>query len=148
MNVLLDNNAIDKLAQNIELIKNHPEMKFFICREAIGEVSNNKTYNPTYNIIALLKAGVNYVPNAVFVLGHSKLDGESSFCSAKTSQVYKEVLNKNGSNVSDAIIAATAVANDYILLTDDLRLIKKLVGHDYPFMTFSTLKYILLHRKS
>lgn len=143
MNILLDNNAIDKLAQSIELVRNHPEVKFFICKEAVEEVSNNKNYNPTYNIIALLKAGVNYIPNAVFVLGYSKLDGESTFCDEEVSRVYKDILKENLSNVSDAIIAATAVANKYLLLTDDVRLIKKMMRSGYPFMTFETLKYFL-----
>lgn len=146
MNILLDNNAIDKLAQNIDLVINHPEIKLFICNETVGEVSNNKKYNPKPNVTALLKARVNYLPNAVFVLGHSNLDSESTFCSSKVLQIYNEVLNENRSNIPDAIIAATAVANDYLLLTDDGRLIKKMVKYSYPFMTFSTLKYILTHK--
>ncbi len=140
MKILLDNNAIDKLANNIELIKAHPEVEFFICREAVEEVSNNKSYNPTYNIISLLKVGVKYLPNSIFILGHSKLDGESTFCSASTSMAYKNILNKNCSNVADAIIAATAVSHNYILLTDDLKLYAKMKKFGYQVMKFNELK--------
>ncbi|MCH5152265.1 MAG: PIN domain-containing protein [Clostridiales bacterium] len=139
MKVLLDNNAIDKLSSNIEFVKSHPEIKFYICREAVGEVSNNKSYNPTLNIVALLKLGVEYLPNAVFVLGHSLLDGESTFCDEDTGNVYRSILNPSLNNIPDAIIAATAVKNDCVLITNDTRFYKKMKKYDYKVMTFEEL---------
>lgn len=139
MKVLLDNNAIDKLASHINIVQAHPEVEFYICREVVGEMSNNKAYNPTRNITALLKIGVKYVSNSLFVLGYSKLDGESAFCSKSTSEVYKQIINKNSSNISDAIIAATAVQHNYTLLTDDKRLYAKMRKFGYKVMTFDEL---------
>ena len=148
MKILLDNNAVDKLAQNLDLIKFHPEIEFYICKEAVEEVSNNKTYNPTYNVIALLKVGVSYLPNAVFILGHSLLDGQSTFSNALSADVYKNVLNENGSNIADAIIAATAVANNCVLLTDDKRLITKMQLNGYPVMTFKDLENYIINNSN
>lgn len=139
MKILLDNNAIDKLANNLDFVKAHTDVEFFICREVVGEMSDNKAYNPTRNITTLLKIGVKYVPNSLFILGYSKLDGESTFCNVSTSEVYKNILNKNCSNRSDAIIAATAVTHNYILLTDDKRLYAKMKKYDYQVMTFDEL---------
>lgn len=139
MNFLLDNNAIDKLSKNIDVVIKHPEIHFFICREVVEEMSNNKSYNPTRNVTALLKVGVKYVPNSLFILGYSKLDGESTFCSKSTSEVYKKIINENCSNISDAIIAATAVQHNYILLTDDKRLYTKMKKFGYQVMTFDEM---------
>lgn len=137
MNILLDNNAIDKLANNIEIITKHPEIQFFICYEAVMEVSNNKTYNPTRNVATLLKLGVKYVRNSVFILGYSRLNGESTFCDESTSTVYKRIANNNPKYTSDAIIAATAVKHKYTLLTDDSRLYKRMKEFGYAVMKFS-----------
>lgn len=136
MEVLLDNNAIDKLSKNIDIIKTHTETRFFICRETVEEVSNNKSYNPTYNIISLLQLGVSYAKNAVFVLGHSKLDGHSKFSDRTTSTIYKNMLNENRSNVADAIIATTAIKNNYTLITNDKKLYNKMQKYNYKVMTF------------
>lgn len=143
MNILLDNNAIDQLSKNINIIKNHPEIQFYVCREVVGEMGNNKTFNPTRNITTLLKVGVKYVPNSLFILGYSKLDGESTFCSQSTSEVYKKIINETCSNRSDAIIAATAVQHNYILLTDDKRLYSKMKKYGYKVMTFDELLQLL-----
>ena len=137
MNILLDNNSICKLANSIDIITKHPEIHFFICYEAVKETSNNKSYDPTHNITTLLKLGVKYVRNSVFILGYSRLNGESTFCSEATSTVYKKIANNNPRYRSDAIIAATAVAHKYTLLTDDSRLYKKMKEFGYSVMKFN-----------
>lgn len=143
MQILLDNNAIDKLAKNIDLVKNHTDIQFYVCRETVKEVSNNATYNPTNNITALLKIGVKYVPNGLFILGYSRLDGESTFCSASTADAYRRILNKNCSNRADAMVAATAVSHNYVLLTDDKRLYAKMKKYGYQVMSFDEFLQLL-----
>ena len=81
--------------------------------------------------------------SSLFILGYSKLDGESTFCSQSTSEVYKKIINETCSNRSDAIIAATAVQHNYILLTDDKRLYSKMKKYGYKVMTFDELLQLL-----
>ena len=144
MKILLDNNAIDQVAKNIDFIKEHKEISFYICREVAEEVSaKSGTYFATGNVISLLKAGVSYLPNAVFILGHSLLDGESEFCDERTGSVYDNILYENKSNVSDAIIASTAVSNNCILLTYDSRLYKRMKKFGYEVITFEELRELV-----
>lgn len=140
MRILLDNNAIDKMGNHLNFIKKHPEIEFFVCREVAGEVSQNNSYNPTMNIISLLKAGVKYLPNTGFVFGHSALDGESTFSSALQNAVYYNILNETRSNISDAIIASTAHNNNCILLTYDKKLYNKMKKFNYQVTTFEELE--------
>ena len=144
MKILLDNNAIDQIVNNIDFIKTHKEISFYICREIAEEVSQKSdSYNPTQNIISLLKVGVSYLPNSVFILGHSLLDGESQFCDENTALVYKNILKETKSNISDAIIAATAVKNNCTLLTYDGGLYKKMKNCGYSVITFEELRDLI-----
>ena len=149
MRILLDNNAIDKMSNHLSFIKNHTEIEFFICREVVGEVCQNKFYNPTMNISSLLKAGVKYLPNTGFIIGHSLLDGESTLSSNLQNKVYYNILNKTKSNISDAIIASTAHSYNCILLTYDKKLYKKMKKFNYQVTTFEELENgISYHIKS
>lgn len=143
MRILLDNNAIDKMGDHLNFIKRHTEIEFFICREVAGEVSQTESYNPTTNIISLLKAGVKYLPNTGFVIGHSLLDGESTLSSDSQNQVYYNILNKTRSNISDAIIASTACNNNCTLLTYDKKLYRKMKKYSYGVTTFEELENLV-----
>lgn len=141
MKILLDNNAIDQIANNIDFIKAHKEISFYICREIAEEVSRKSdTYNPLTNIISLFKIAPSYLPNSVFVLGHSLLDGESQFCDKNTASVYENILKETKSNIPDAIIAATAVSNGCTLITYDSELYKKMKKYGYSVITFEELR--------
>ncbi len=141
MKILLDNNAIDKIVNNIDFIKLHKEISFYICREIAEEVSRKSdTYKPLKNIITLFKIAPTYLPNSVFVLAHSLLDGESQLCDKNTALVYENILKETKSNIPDAIIAATAVSNGCTLITYDDELYKKMKKHGCSVITFEELR--------
>lgn len=69
LKILLDNNAIDKVQHNLDFIKeNRHKLDIYVPRSVMGEACENKSYNPTWNVISLLKADVKYLPDAIFVL--------------------------------------------------------------------------------
>lgn len=141
LKILLDNNAIDKLQQNIDFIKEYRHrLDIYVPRSVMGEACENKSYNPTWNVISLLKADVKYLPDAVFVLGYTLLDGESCFSSDEIGEVYDNILNQNKSKIADAVIGATAVANDCILITEDKKLYNKMKKFGYKVMNFAELQ--------
>ena len=140
MRILLDNNAIDKINEHLDYIKSHKDIEFYICKEVAHETSENRSISFEKNFISLLKVGVKYIPNSVFAIGHTILDGESYIGSYEASNVYYNILNKNKSNIADAIIAATAYENDCIVLTYDKKFYKKMKKYNYQVVTFEELK--------
>ena len=52
----------------------------------------------------------------------------------------KNILNQNKSNIVDAVIATTAVANDCILITEDKKLYNKMKNFGYKVMNFAELQ--------
>ena len=151
LKILLDNNAIDKVQHNLDFIKeNRHKLDIYVPRSVMGEACENKSYNPTWNVISLLKADVKYLPDAIFVFGYSRLDGEACFGSEEVGEVYKNILNQNKSNIVDAVIATTAVANDCIFLTEDKKLYNKMKNFGYKVMNFAELQETItsLHDKN
>jgi predicted nucleic acid-binding protein len=140
MKILLDNNAIDKIRDNMEFMKCHPEITFYICKEVADEViADSQTYSPTLNLQSLEKVNVSYEKNAIFILGHSKLDSESTFCDSETLLVYNSILKETKSNIKDATIAATAVKNGCTLITYDKGFYRKMKRFGYSVTTFEEL---------
>ena len=136
MRILLDNNVIDKLKGYEEIIIKHTNIQLFVCHEAILETCANRNRNLIDNIESLLAVKPVSLNNPIFVLGHSKLDGKSLFGDDKTTDAYYKILNKNRNNISDAIIAACAVKNDCILMTNDRSLHNKMLKNRYSVISF------------
>lgn len=138
--ILFDNNAIDTVLKNSDLYKSliH-KYEFYVCTTVIEELANisdNEKEKRIKLFISFAKMEMKFISDSVFILDHSRLD-----CACLgNGVVYNQVLNKNKSNIKDAIIADTAVTRDCILLTEDKKLYKKMKSLNYKVITLEELE--------
>lgn len=73
------------------------------------------------------------VPISIFILnGRSRL----GYARLGVGEVYAKILNKNGSNADDAVIADTSVTENCTLVTNDKDLYARMIKNDYSCMMY------------
>lgn len=72
------------------------------------------------------------VPTSVSILGKARL----GYTRLGDGSVYHKILNDSKNNISDAIIADTAVIEGCILITEDIKFQKKMKRYEYDVMSF------------
>jgi rRNA-processing protein FCF1 len=138
--ILIDNNCIDTILENLDFYENmKSKYEFCVCTSVVEELANIPDTNKEKRItvfICLAKIEAKFLPDSVFVAGHSR----TGVACVSNAEIYHKILCESKSNISDAIIAETAVRNNCMLLTNDLRLYKKMKDNNYDVITFEDLK--------
>ena len=140
--VLIDNNCIDTLRDNEEMYAELSQSHEFLVSSSVVEelagIPDTKKEIRIQTFLAFSKAQVKFVTDAVAVWDVSRWN-YARWPEERTIEVYEKILNKEKSNIRDAIIAATAVMESCILLTNDTKLTTKMKNNNYAVMSFSEL---------
>ena len=137
--VMFDTNAFDKLFPYIPKLKQLAgEIEYYITDIQICELAkipDDRKEVRLKNIRNLceLRPYLVSVPFTFDRINFSKL-------SFKSEASYKEILNETHSNRNDALIAATAIREGCLLVTDDTRLIKRVLQSGNQAITFANCK--------
>lgn len=100
--------------------------------EELASIKDENKENRIQHLLCLCEMNAKLVP-VIASLGHWRL---GSAVLGGTDNVYTALLNKNRSNVSDALIGDAAYREKCILVTDDKRFIRKLDEVHVPTVTF------------
>jgi predicted nucleic acid-binding protein len=135
--VMFDTNAFDRLPEVIGLIRESAKpYEYYITTiqiDELCEIPDSKLSIRKRNILMLADLRAHLVPLSVFILNGRVHLGYARLGNGK---VYREILNKNKSNIEDAAIADTAVYEGCILITNDDDLYCRVVKHGYQAMKF------------
>lgn len=144
MKIMFDSNVFDKLPNFIEYIcrstVNHEYYITTIQVEELCEIPDSKIDVRKRNILMLADLRAKLVPASVCILGERARIGRVKLGQGT---VYQQILNKNGSNRDDAIIADTAVSEGCTLVTADCRFLKKMHTYGYSAMDFDEFIHTL-----
>ena len=149
--IMFDNCAVNTIAENIEFYERLKEKyEFCVCTEVVNELARmpDQSKDPNVNgkekrvqvFLNFTRLEMKFLFNSVFVLGHSRLDGFSRLTSDESAKVFNDLRNENRSNISDAIIGSTSVAEGCILLTTDRKFCNKMKFFGYPAQYFEEFK--------
>ena len=135
-NIMFDSNIFNKLPSFIKKIKeSKKEYSYYISTiqiQELAKIKDNKEEQRISNIIMLADLRAHLVPTSVSVLGEARL----GYTRLGDGSVYHKILNDSKNNISDAIIADTAVKEGCILITEDIKFQKKMKRHQYDVMSF------------
>lgn len=143
---LLDNNVIDILGDTFNdlLLSYSYTIELFICStvlEELASIPDTKRNIRIKNLILLARLETKFLNDSIVIWDSSRWD-----CSIwNDGIVYNEILNDSCNNTHDAIIAETAVKNGCYLITDDIRLYKKMKQHNYRVLNSNEWKQFLLN---
>lgn len=135
--IMFDTNVFDKLSEFIELIHNSTmQYEYYITTiqiDELCEIPDNKIDIRKNNFLMLVDLRAHLVPLSIFILnGRARL----GYARLGEGKVYKEILNKNKSNIEDAAIADTAVYEGCTLITNDDDLYRRMEKDGYDVMKF------------
>lgn len=135
--IMFDTNVFDRLSDFIELIHNSTmQYEYYITTiqiDELCEIPDDKIDIRKNNFLMLVDLRAHLVPLSVFILnGRARL----GYTRLGEGTVYKEILNKNKSNIEDAAIADTAVYEGCTLITNDDDLYRKMERNGYHVMKF------------
>ncbi len=141
MKILLDNNAFDQIVENFDLFqKAKTNNIFFVSPSALEELANMsdiKKEKRITNLISLAQLEPKFLLDAVGVIGYSRC----GCCMVSKGEIFNNILGDSNS-VRDAILAETAVKNKCYLLTEDIRLYKKMRKFKYNVLNIEDFKKI------
>lgn len=139
--ILFDANEIDQLYVDEKFfIKLSHYYSFHICPSIIEEIIKIPDEEKRVKYILLLfKYGFTYCPDGCFILGKTRL----GYCILDDGKTYNNIIKSTRSNMSDSIIANTAVRNNMILFTEDTELKKKLLTQYKNVVNLCDLKQLL-----
>lgn len=140
--ILFDNNEISFIANNIDFFKKlKNEYELCISKTVVRELAAIPDKNIEFRkqiFVDFSDLEFKFLPDSCFVLnGGFTLDGRSNMGNC---EVYNKIININGDNINDAVIADTAVTHKCILLTEDKELLKKMAHNNYVALSLSKLK--------
>lgn len=135
--IMFDTNVFDKLPEFIELIRDSEiQYEYYITTiqiDELCEIPDCKMDIRKNNFLMLADLRAHLVPLSVFILnGRARL----GYTRLGEGEVYKKILNKNKSNIEDAVIADTAVYERCTLITNDDDLYKRMEKNGYDAMKF------------
>ena len=128
-NIMFDTNSFDKILSGeipLDLIKKSISLgyRYFITHIQIDELSDipdSKKEKRTKLLLFLSTVAPSLIPTESFVLGFSRL----GYAKLGTAGYYEKLLNQNKTNIKDAILGETAIKNNFIFITDDKDLLRK-----------------------
>lgn len=134
--ILIDCNCIDFLLTNeIDFLEKKSKYNYFVSSSVVEEIAtipDDKKNKRICLFLALCKIGASFLNDSCFILGKARL----GFSNLGNGTVYSQILNESHNNIRDSIIADTAVTNDCILLTNDLKFCKKMNKLGYAALSF------------
>ena len=134
--IMFDSNAIDRLSTiNLGDLGNIENYEFYVPVTLLEELASMPDEKKELRILNLITYAVLrpiMVISSVSIFDHSRFD----LCRFGEGEVYSKILNGSGSNINDAIIADTSVTEGCTLVTNDVRLFKKMRSNDYSAMLF------------
>ena len=137
MKIMFDSNVFDKLPFFISKIKeSNSDFSYYITSiqvEELCEIPDSKKEIRKTNILMLADLRAKLIPTTITVLGISRF----GYTCLGEGKVYNLILNKNHSNVKDAIIADTSVGEDCTLVTEDTDFYNKMKSNGYKVLKFN-----------
>lgn len=124
MKYLLDTSAINRILDGEYEIGELPEnSEFFITHVQIDEINNTADTNRRARL-SLMQSQIRpeLIPTETLVLDYSRLDNAKLGDGEKYKRILaslEKLSNRKPNNIRDALIAETALANDYCLITAD-----------------------------
>ncbi len=116
---MFDSNIYDKLPEIIEKINSSKnEYEFYITTiqiEELSKIPDSKQSIRERNLLMLAMLRPKLVPLNTAIYDKCRYD----LVKYDEGQAYEKILKKTGSNINDALIADTAIANSCTLVTDD-----------------------------
>ncbi|MCR5863442.1 hypothetical protein LRS05_15545 [Flavobacterium sp. J372] len=126
MDVIFDSNVFDNLISGeleIDIIKNkdHKIIVTHIQIDELNECKDTEKRAQLFNRVVELKP--EKISTETFVIGVSRIG------SAKIggSKIYDSIMRGNPKHINDALIGETAVKNNLMLITNDIKLKKKIL---------------------
>lgn len=133
--VMFDTNAFDKIQSNISCIRqNRDKYDFYITSIQIKEllaIPESKRDLRERNITNIIELRPTLIP---IPFSWDYIDFTNFSFSVEPS--YWAVLKGSKSNRNDALIAATAIHEDCLLVTEDIELLKRMEKLNKPAITF------------
>lgn len=135
--IMFDTNVFDKLQTIIEkLEKTTDNYEYYITTIQIDEIASipdTKIETRKMNILLLARLRAIIVPLSFCVLGKARL----GYAKMGNGLIYHNMLNENKNNLGDALIADTSVSEECTLITEDIKLYKKMKLNNYDAMTLN-----------
>ena len=138
--IMIDCNIFDKMIFDKELlIKSLDNYEYFIISTQYDELkkipdSKKEWRDSLLSIIDILKISTVYTTPAIY--------GKVKYDLAKyggDTDAFNKIIKKTRSNINDALIASSAIFHEYILVTDDDELYRKMKNNQYEVITYFEL---------
>lgn len=138
--IMIDCNIFDKMIFDKELlIKSLDNYEYFIISTQYDELkripdSKKEWRDSLLSIIDILKISTVYTTPAIYgkvKYGLAKYGGDTD--------AFNKIIKKTRSNINDALIASSAIFHEYILVTDDDELYRKMKNNQYEVITYFEL---------
>ena len=141
--LLLDNCVVNQLEEDTSLLSLLCEIKefghcdFAICYSTIEEFSAIPDKEKrTQVLMHIFSLEPKVVYDSVAVCGMSRV----GTAVVSEGEVYEKILNEKGDNIRDAIVAETAVSNNYFLVTNDKKLYNSMKRNNYSVLNTDDLR--------
>lgn len=140
MNVMFDTNAFDQASVDIHMFKSKQQtFTIYITSvqvEELAKIPDSRKKIRIENLQTLCSLRPMLIPT---VFSFDKLN--FNFFSFKTEPAYAKVIKQSKGNINDALIAATAIHENCLLVTDDIELSKRIKAVPYDaVMTYQEFK--------
>ena len=134
--IMFDSDSFDRMNEDINKLKKAKDkLEYYITgiqvRE-LAEISDERKQIRIRNIMNLCDINAKLVATP-FTFDYIDF-GHLSF---QSSSIYTELLNSNKSNKKDALIGATAAMEGCVLVTEDVRLQKKMKNRDLEVISYN-----------
>lgn len=134
--IMFDSNIFDVLPNYITKLKQlTKEYEFFITTiqtDEIADISDDKKRKRRQNFLMLADLRPKVVSLSLGIWDLARFD----YMHLGPAQVYYKLLNPSGNNKHDAAIADTAVREGCTLVTNDMKLYRKMKKYGYSVLTF------------